>query len=195
MKRRDMLCVIPMVGMLTLAGCSDSANQAAKPALPDKVTLGIMPDVFVAKYNESVPVVLEALLNNDAFSRRSLTRLYVIDDYSLHKGSPSSVFKSVSGPKKTPVFGTADKNGELSAVGVSLGDNGDDARQDFLLIATIIGHALTGESPPKIRKKMLRLMVTLVDNPEEIVAEGIGKILFAASLSKTGIAIQAEHKQ
>lgn len=193
-KRRNMIGAMSVLGVLALAGCDGNTNQA-QLALPTKVTLGITPELFVQKYNDSVPVVLDALLDNDAYARRSLGKLYVIQRHTVSKGNTNSVFKAVSGPKNTPVFGTATGNGELGNVGVSLGDNTDDARSDFLLIATMIGHALTGAPPPAIRKRMLRLLLTLVDNPEQVVAEGIGQVLFTATLSKTGIAIQAEHKQ
>lgn len=195
MKRRDILYAIPLLGMLGLAGCDNAADKAAEDAANAKITLGILPDAFVGKFNDSLPVVLEALMNNDAFSRQSLSKLYMIYDHTVNKGNNFGVFKAVSGPKRTPVFGTTVNSGELTTIGVSLGDNGNDARQDFLLIATTMGHALTGESPKKIRKTMMRLLLTLIDNPEQTVSEGMGNVLFTAILSRTGIAIQAEHKQ
>jgi hypothetical protein len=194
-KRRNILATIPFLVLLAFAGCNDGINKTGQAPTPPKVSLGIMPDAFAQKFNESLPVVLEALLDNDAYSRMSLAKLYMINDHTLSKGNTNSVFKTVSGPRRTPVFGTAVIDGELTTVGVSLGDNGNEARQDFLLIATTMGHVLTGEQPQRIRKKMMRLLVTLVENPEQEVAEGIGNVLFTAILSRTGLAIQAEHKQ
>ncbi len=180
---------------LSLTGCDDTAKKNLQDVVQDKIALGIMPDIFVERFNESLPVVLEALLENDAFARESLTKLYMIYGHTVHKGSRQGVFKSVSGPYKTPVFGTTANHGELIVIGSSLGDNSNEARQDFLLIITTVAHALTGESPKKIHTMMMRLLLTLVDNSDQVVAEGMADVLFTATLSRTGIAIQAEHKQ
>jgi hypothetical protein len=195
MKRRDILYTIPAAALMFVAGCDDSAGQAALDVASTKITLGIMPDVFVQKFNDGISPVLEAITNNDAFMRRSITKLYMLYDHRVNMGNTHGMFKSESGPLKTPIFGTTALSGELTVLGTSLGDNTREARQDFLMIATVMGYALTADDPKKVRKTMVRLVNTIVDNPEDVVSEAIGDVLFSATLSKTGIAIQAEHKQ
>jgi hypothetical protein len=195
LKRRHFLIAIPTLGTLVLAGCQDGASQSAEKSADTKIALGLTGDEFVTKFNESLPGVIEEIKEGDQFTRNSLVKMYTLYDHSVTIGSTQGVFKAISGPNKMPIFGTTTVNGELKSVGSSLGDNSNDARNDFLLIMTTIGYVLTSRAPKEIHRMLLRLIVTLVNNPDEAVSEGLGNMMFTASLSRTGMAIHAEHKQ
>lgn len=179
-----------------IAGCDNNTNKRVAEVKAAAVSLGQTPSQFQTQYNASLDIVVPVVLKNSgAVVDQNLISMYQINQLKHLQGKEQGLIESNIGPLRIHLIGKVNDKDELMSIGGNLRDNGDKAKQDFMVMVTTIAYVMTGASPQKLMTTLQSLMTTVLANPDQVIAASVDKTVFTASLSNIGITIEAAHVQ